>query len=108
MAAKTQLDPVTFVGPTNREYGVGAITSVRTDGSIKYYFLHHPLSASSAGKPHKRYALFCRLTRKKYGEPVHSESIAKPSARQAANQLWADSKGVMDSLKDLVNKGPSS
>ena len=39
---------------------------------------------------------------------MHSESIAKPSARQAANQLWADSKGVMDSLKDLVNKGQAA
>ena len=51
MAAKTQLDPVTFVGPTNREYGVGAITSVRTDGSIKYYFLHHRSQLALLGNP---------------------------------------------------------
>ena len=113
MATKTELAPITVVGTTRREYGVGAITSLRTDGSIKYYFIHQRSQLALAGKPHKRDVLFCRLTRKKYGEPVHSEpvdsaSIANPSARQAANQLRAVTKGVINSLKGHLNKSQAA
>ena len=39
---------------------------------------------------------------------MHSESLARPSARQAANPPRAASKGVMGSLKDLMNKGQAA
>ena len=51
MATKTELEPVTFVGTTNREYGVGAITSLKADGSIKYYFLHQRSQLALLGNP---------------------------------------------------------